>query len=296
MIAPESLFPSGELTVITRSRLTLSCVVATLVCTTAKPLALQRPVPAARIAPEFDIRDRRTQAESPRAAQAARELRAARPEATVRFDAQKRVRTVQASKTGLSRPDDGDAVDVALRFLTSTEPSLLDLDPQDVETLRMNSAVIRPQNVRHVRFDQTVDGVPVFNGGVSVHVDADGRVVRLVSTAASSRDLLRGGIVEAEEAVRLAAGNVRAELDDFCPIVLQRDPGPEQRTRMASGPLETEPVASLAYFPLDGQLRSAWHVVVQPRGVPQPYDVVVDGRSGRILFRHSRCRDWAVRN
>ena len=279
---------------VTRRRLAPVCVAAAIVCLGDRPLAIHRPTIAARVAPDFDIRDRQGVAsDSARAAQAARDLRARRPKAVIRFDGRKGVRVIHAASTGLNDPDRGPAIDVARRFLASADGALLDLDPEDVETLRVKEETSSPSTkLRQVYFDQSVDGIPVFDSAVAVHLAADGRVVRLESSAAPSRDRLRGGIVGPDEAVRLAAGNVRAELDAFHPTVIARDTGPDQRTRMARGPLACEPVASLVYFPLDGQLRSAWHVVVQPEGVPQPYDIVVDARTGRILLRRNRCRTW----
>jgi hypothetical protein len=136
-----------------------------------------------------------------------------------------------------------------------------------------------------VRFDRTVDGIPVFDAS-----DVSG--AEIGDGVRATPAYLRGGIVGAEEAVRLASGNVRASLDAFRPVVVRREPGPELRTTMAAGPLRCEPIASLVYFPMDGQLRSAWHVVVEPDGVPAPYDILVDARTGRILFRQNRARIW----
>jgi hypothetical protein len=188
-------------------------VAAALVCLPTQVSALQRPAGAARVAPDFDIRERRAAAPSvPRG--------------------------------------------------TNGAP------------------------VHRVRFDRTVDGIPVFDASdVSGAAIGDGGVQ-------ATPAYLRGGIVGAEEAVRLAAGNVRASLDAFRPVVVRREPGPELRTTMAAGPLRCEPIASLVYFPMDGQLRSAWHVVVEPEGVPAPYDILVDARTGRILFRQNRARIW----
>ena len=197
------------------NRLTLIGVAAALVCLPAKVSALQRPAAAARVAPDFDIRERTSvAAQSPRGT--------------------------------------------------------------------------RGVHVRRMRFDQTIDGLPVFD---RYTIDANDReIVDNGESAIHAR--LRGGIVGPEEAVRLAAGNVRAALDAFQPVAIRREPGPEQRTTMAAGPLQCEPTASLVYFPMDGQLRSAWHVVVEPEGVPGAYDIVVDARSGRILFRQNRARNW----
>jgi hypothetical protein len=276
---------------IPRARLRSSCIVAVVMCWTATPLAQQPAAPRPRVAPDFDIRERRTMTpESPRAAEAARELRTKRPGTIAQYDGRKGLRTFHAPRTGLSGPDRRKALDVARTFLSSTDSALLDLDPEDLETLQLRDATAESIKARLVYFDQSVDGVPVFDGVVALHVGADGRIIKVVSSVVSPRDRLRGGIVGAEEAVRLAAGNVRAELDAIRPVAIDRGSGPDQRTRMERGPLAGEPVASLVYFPMDGRLRSAWHVIVQPEGVPQPYDIIVDARTGRILFRRNSYR------
>jgi Fungalysin/Thermolysin Propeptide Motif len=270
-----------------RSGRTRWFVAASIVCLSATPLAKeQRPAGGMRLAPDFDIRDRRGMtAESPRAAQAARELRASHPGVVARYDGRRGIRTFHAPVSGLSGPDRRGSADVARTFLSSADSALLDLDPEDVETTLRLRANTESSLARLVYFDQSIDGVPVFDGVVAIHLAADGRVIRLVSAAASPHGCLRGGIVGAEEAVRLAAGSVRTELDTLHPFPIEREDGPEQRTRMARGPLASEPVASLVYFAMDGQLRSAWHVVVQPEGTPRPYDIIVDARTGRILLR-----------
>jgi Zn-dependent metalloprotease len=281
---------------VARARLSSSCIVAIVMCWSAVPLAQQRPAAQPRLAPDFDIRDRRLMtAESSRTAQAIRDLRAQHPNVVARYDGRKGIHTFHAPVSGLTGPDRRTPSDVAQTFLSSADSALLDLEPEDVQTLRLReSQNDDPADARLVYFDQSVDGVPVFDAVVALHLGPDGRIVRLVSSAASSRDRLQGGIVGPEEAVRLAAGNVRAELDNFHPVVIQRDNGPEHRTRMDHGPLVCDPVASLVYFPMDGQLRSAWHVSVQPEGVPRAYDIVVDARTGRILLRRNSYRPPAA--
>lgn len=196
------------------NRLRLIGVAAALVCLPVRVAALQRPAGAARVAPDFDIRD---------------------------------------------------------------HTSITEQSPRATKGVR----------VHRVRFDRTIDGLPVFDG-YAVDVNAG----PLDDGALPTDARLRGGIVGPEEAVRLAAGNVRAALDAFRPVVIRREPGPEQRTTMAAGPLRCEAIASLVYFSMDGRLRSAWHVTIEPEGVPDAYDILVDARSGRILFRQNRARSW----
>jgi Zn-dependent metalloprotease len=280
-----------EAAMVCRRRLALLGALVGVVFT-ATPLAMPRDSTHDQVAPDFDIRERRIQAESARAAQAARELRVSHPEAIVEFDAHRGTRIIHGHLSGLSGRTDGQPPDVARSFLASGGAELIDLAPEDLQTLRAKAATFnRSTRLWQVEFDQIVDGMPVFDGAVIVDLTSDGRVVRLVSGAVTPRGRLRGGIVDAEEAVRLAAGNVRGELDTFRPTVLARNPGPEQRTRIARGPFRGEPVASLVYFPLDGQLRSAWQVLVQPDEAPEPYTIVVDARSGRILLRRNGYRE-----
>jgi hypothetical protein len=269
-----------------QQRLVLSSVIVASLSLPAAAAATERPAAGApRPAPEFDIRDRRTLvAESPRAAQAARALRAKRPGVTVRYDGRRGVRTFHALSTGITGPDRRTAPVIARNFLASIDPALLDLDRDDIRTLRLRDRTKESGSSRVVYFDQFVDGVPVFNGAVAMQVEADGRIVKLLSTVTSVRSRLRGGIVGAEEAVHLAAGNVRADLDRYRPAAVEWERSPEQRTHMARGPLADEPIASLVYFPLDGHLRSAWRVTLQPEGT-RAYDIVIDARTGRILFR-----------
>src|SRR3954453_15821334 len=98
------------------------------------------PTPAAapRPAPDFDIGDRRALAlDSPRAAQAARELRARRPDVTVRYDGRHGVRTIVSAEKGLSGPEARPARDVARAYLQAIDPALLDLAADDVRRLRV---------------------------------------------------------------------------------------------------------------------------------------------------------------
>jgi len=138
------------------NRLTLIGVAAALVCLPARVSALQRPAGAARVAPDFDIR----------------EGRAAAPNV-----------------------------------------------PQGTNGAR----------VHRVRFDRTLDGIPVFDAS-----EVSGTAIGDDGVQATPA-YLRGGIVGAEEAVRLAAGNVRASLDAFRPVVVRREPGPDEQTIPGAG-------------------------------------------------------------
>lgn len=55
--------------------------------------------------------------------------------------------------------------------------------PDPTATLRQVAAERDALGYQHVRFEQTVRGVPVYQGAVTVHVDPGGRVVRAITNA-----------------------------------------------------------------------------------------------------------------
>ena len=47
---------------------------------------------------------------------------------------------------------------------------------------------------------------------------------------------------------------------------------------------------SQVWFPIDGSVRLAWHVEIEPDGTPQFYDVVIDAQNGDLLLRRNRVK------
>src|SRR5690349_16945052 len=99
-------------------------------------------------------------AESSCTAHAIRDLRAQHPNVVTRYDGRKGIHTFHAPVTGLTGPDRRMPSDVAQAFLSSTDSALLDLDPEDLQTLRLRDAQNEETaSARLVYFDQSVDGV-----------------------------------------------------------------------------------------------------------------------------------------
>ena len=138
-------------------------------------------------------------------------------------------------------------------------------------------------NVRHVVFGQTVDGIRVLDAEIQVHLDGAGRAVRITSSAARGQSRRNARLIPAAQAAVAAAANVRPSVA-FSPVPV----GPQAQTaRFARGPFKSDVVVTPAWFPMSDALRLAWLVDIEPDGDPQRYDVVVDAASGEVLLRRN---------
>ncbi len=138
-------------------------------------------------------------------------------------------------------------------------------------------------------FAQSFDGIPVFDGTVSVHIDSTGEVVRVTSSAARGEGRVRAPKLTAEDAATVAAGDV-APGAPFAPVRVGSSTG-SGVARFARGSFLQDVTTSLVWFAMDGGARLAWHVELEPDGVPQFYDVLVDAETGELLLRRNRVLD-----
>jgi hypothetical protein len=226
--------------------------------------AVQPPPPSDRPLPDFDIRAGRPAAAPSAAALAA--LGRARD--------QRGARAARINPhTGAIRVIDGPAGALvpaasvaAARSLIASLADDLALDASDLADLRpVRDYTSISTGLRHITFAQSIDGIPVFDGIVTLHTRDDGAIVRMTSSAGRSAGRQRlAGIPEARAAAIAAI--------DIPP------------------PFRQNAVAGQVWFPTDGQLRLAWHVVVEPERPDQLYDVLVDALSGQLLLRRNRVR------
>jgi len=173
-------------------------------------------------------------------------------------------------ETGTARtPDSVDAPLVPAasgRLAASGLTSLagqLGLKPADLAGLELvRDYTSRSTGIRHILYRQVVDGHPVFDSTIGVHLNRDGKVLRVTSNAAPT---------DARTAVPSLTGPAAAI----------------EAERHAAG---TAAPPTLSWLPVDGALRLAWHSVVtdESSGVR---DVLIDAHTGELLVRRSRSRD-----
>src|SRR4029079_10072861 len=118
---------------------------------------------------------------------------------------------------------------------------------------------------------------------VTIHVDRSGDIVRVTSSTGRTSGR-RGGQIAVEQAVKAAATNIRPEL----PFAAARVGGAGDNAVFARGQFRRDLTASLTWLPVDGVLRLAWHVTVEPESDSELYDVLVDATTGEVLLRQNR--------
>jgi subtilase family serine protease len=180
----------------------------------------------------------------------------------------------------------------ARRFLEENA-ALLGLSAKSARGLvRLREDPLSDRRLTRVLLEQVVEGIPVFEGLVSVQVDQQGRAVKLAAGA------LHGGRtskkttpvkVGPEKALVAAVADLRPGLK---PVTRRRGAprGPARATLFEKGPFASDVPASLVWFPTATGERLAWRLRIEPVGFPQVYDVLIDAGNGSLLYRRNLVR------
>ena len=261
-------FTSGRSVMALRTRLGLVVVAVSLIGLTGPLAARQGPPARQRSArPDFDIRERR--APSPGSARARARSFSVAPAGCGAGPGSTPTPAPSASSTrpaGRRR-----APRSRWRFTTRLRQAIdrLGLDDDDLDGLTVVRDYTSQSNgVRHVTFAQAFDGVPVFGGAVTVHIAPSGEIVRVNSSAARGAGRRYTPRLAADQAAAAAS----LDIDPGAAFVPQRvGTGPRPgAARFAKGPFRRDVAASLVWFAIDGGLRLAWHVELEPRGRRSP--------------------------
>jgi hypothetical protein len=155
---------------------------------------------------------------------------------------------------------DEDPVEAAERFLADHR-GLLGLDGPQASIEHARTVAHRDQ--RYLRFDQLIDGLPVFGGRAIVHIDSKGRIIKVNSTAASPPARRGPAAIDSQEAISAALDH----LD-----------GVGEAVGVADG-----------YLPLQGETVRVYRVQVSAPG-PHMWVVFVDATSGSVIRMHDAIR------
>ena len=245
---------------------------------TTGPMAAQQPQGSDRPLPNFDIRDRELPAPSSAADRQVTDRGQRRSRGNPHTGA---LRIVDVTDLAIARELPPEGIRIALTRVAAR----LGLDGPDLESLTpLRDFTSASNNVRHVVFGQTVDGIRVLDAEIQVHLDGAGRAVRITSSAARGRNRRNASVISAAQAAVAAAANVRPSVV-FSPVPV----GPQSQTaRFARGPFKSDVVVTPAWFPMSDALRLAWLVDIELDGDPQRYDIVVDAASGEVLLRRNK--------
>lgn len=232
--------------------------------------------------PDFDIREGRPpQSPSPQAQVEIARTRQAGPRRA-------RVHPFTGGISLLERPGISvrpTAPAPALRNVVASLAERLGLENGDLASLELRRDYFTQANgVRTVAFAQIVDGIPVFDAVVAIHVDRTGEIVRVTSSAGRTGGRRGGGQFAVEQAVAAAAINIRPDV----PFTATRVGNTHGAAVFARGHFRRDLTASLTWLPVDGVLRAAWQVTLEPASDSELYDVLVDAGTGEVLLRRNR--------
>jgi uncharacterized repeat protein (TIGR01451 family) len=221
-------------------------------------------------------------------------LEAASPGAEVRFSAltgaPEVVRTVRGALTG---PAPGRGGQEIVRDFMLANAGLFGLGDADVAALRWKGeSVDRKSGLHMVRFEQVVNGLPVFQSDTRVTLDRDGRIIRVVGLLApnATSNVIAAPLqVTSQGALTVALGSVGISLDTARMRLRNAIVGGAQAEVVTGDSRISGGVAShLVYFPLrPGVLVRAWQQVTftAGKGSTGDWNTVVDAASGVLLWR-----------
>jgi len=226
--------------------------------------------------------------------QGAAKLKVTSPGADVRFSplfgAAEVVRNTHGALTGPAPGKAGQAI--VLDFLTANA-GLYGLATADLANLHWKGESLdRKSGLRMVRFEQTLNGLPVFQSDTRVTLDKDGRIFRVVGLLAPNGPVNAIAIspqVTPQQALTTALHSVGITLDPT-KLRLQNATADGTRAEVVTGDARIAgTVAShLVYFPLGpGVLVPAWQQVTftKGKGSTGDWNTLVDAGTGTLLWR-----------
>jgi subtilase family serine protease len=195
------------------------------------------------------------------------------------------VRELHANGKPITPAAQGAPEDIARKFLAHYH-HLLGLENKDLASLRkIREYRGRNERVLHLEFDQALDGITVFGGRLQVHLSPSGEILRIANTTVAGGDVPQPQIA-ADDALRTAISTTRPELQ-FGPTTVSGPSGKDRHTTFGRGPFKSDIDANLVVFPMSTGNRLAWSVVLEPPGLPQKYQILVDAVTGELLYRRN---------
>jgi hypothetical protein len=153
-------------------------------------------------------------------------------------------------------------------------------------------------------WEQTQDGIPVFEGLLISHVTKNGELVSVADhfvsdplRAANNGTPQRVALVSrpglsAAAAVAKAAADIGSVVRETEVAVTKTEPGSALRQVLNSTGLTGPAYAQLVWFALgQDNMRLCWQVVLNGRPQPDRYLSLIDAETGELMLRHSLTRN-----
>lgn len=172
------------------------------------------------------------------------------------------VRDLGRTNGFLTGPSNAAPLSIALNYVTKNA-SALGLTAQGLQALSLRKDYVSIDGTHHLSFVQKINGTPVFGNGLKVNVTKHGQLINVVGSP-----LANISVENASPSLVPGEAIAKARLDAGLPVA-----------GIASDS------ASPVYFRTVGGTRIAYETIVGAGS--QMYQSVVDGQSGRVLYRRS---------
>ncbi len=156
--------------------------------------------------------------------------------------------------------------------------------------------------LRTTVWEQTLEGIPVFEGLLTSHVTRHGELISISSqfipNPAAAGDsgtpdwramLVAGPATTPARALVLASANVGVEIQENTISISVAPEGPERKQTVAGAGLFGPASLQLIWLPMNGDsMRLCWEVLFTvPRSQAERYLTLVDSETGEVLLRRS---------
>jgi subtilisin-like proprotein convertase family protein len=177
---------------------------------------------------------------------------------------------------------------IALAHLQANADDL-GLSASDLADLRVTDNVaLKSSGARVVHFQQTANGIGVFNGVMNVTVTADGAVIFVGNRGVA--DLVKSvntatPTISAADAIANAADALSIAYSADSVAQIASVGGAEREVRFSGGDLSLDDITvKLAYQPVaDGSVRLAWDLGIYTLSAQNYWSVRVDAATGELL-------------
>ena len=183
--------------------------------------------------------------------------------------------------------------DRAARAFLSRHSDIFGLTRRDVRRLKLENED-RDQGTDFLVYEQTIDGVAVFQGQLQIAITSLGQIQSVMEglvMPGASVDTTPG-LNEADalrEAFRYSGREASAE---FEMTQARSAPGDRAKYRNPLDPEFDDVMSELRVMRVDGTPVLAWHTYVEA-GASEWYEICLDANSGALLFRHNLYADAA---
>jgi hypothetical protein len=184
-------------------------------------------------------------------------------------------------------PPSGDKRSTILRNFAKANNELIGMTDEQLDSLKVTADYTNPDgNLSFASLEQFINDVPVFRGEIKAGFTKRGEMFRVINNLASGLEYegLSTDFGDPASAVRIAAENVRAEID----MKFNAAESTDSKAVFGDGYYPT--TASKYYFPIEpGLARAAWYVIVWKP--VSGYEMLIDAETGKVLWRQNMVKD-----